>query len=434
MTMKKQNLFLAVCSLLVSGLIASAQPARQYITVVAEPDHADWIYRCGEKATFTLYALKENARMPLTEIEYSFGPEKLPAEKSGRVTTGKDGFAKITVPGRKEPGFTTVSVKVSHDGKTYSGQTNIGFDPYSIRPTTTLPEDFSAFWEKEKAAAAKVPMLVRERYCPEESDDRVDVYYVRIQSWREGNYVYGVLTVPKTPGPKPAILRLPGAAVRSFSGPNPLAYEGFVVLEIGVHGIPVDQDPEIYRQLERGSMSGYVLKGLESKETYYYKRTYLGCVRAVDYLCSREDVDTKRIATYGGSQGGMLSIVTASLDGRISALFSYYPAFCDVTGYYCGRSGGWPHLFTNPDEPLIKEKVQASKYYDVVNFARFLKAPGFYAWGFNDIVCCPSSTFSAYNVIPAEKTLVIAKDTGHWLYPWQSEKALEWLKRQFGMQ
>ena len=252
MTMKKQNLFLAVCSLLVSGLIASAQPARQYITVVAEPDHADWIYRRGEKATFTLYALKENARMPLTEIEYSFGPEKLPAEKSGRVTTGKDGFAKITIPGRKEPGFTTVSVKVSHDRKTYSGQTNIGFDPYSIRPTTTLPEDFSAFWEKEKAAAAKVPMLVRERYCPEESDDRVDVYYVRIQSWREGNYVYGVLTVPKTPGPKPAILRLPGAAVRSFSGPNPLAYEGFVVLEIGVHGIPVDQNPEMHRQLERG--------------------------------------------------------------------------------------------------------------------------------------------------------------------------------------
>ena len=43
---------------LLAGLSAAAQPSRQYITVVAEPDHADWIYRCGEKATFTLYALK----------------------------------------------------------------------------------------------------------------------------------------------------------------------------------------------------------------------------------------------------------------------------------------------------------------------------------------------------------------------------------------
>ena len=412
---------------------AFAQPSRQYITVIAEPDHTDWIYSCGEDAEFTLYAVKENTRMPLTKIEYSYGPEKLKAEKKGKVTTGKDGFAKIKVPGRKVPGFTTVNVSVTYDGKKYSGMTNIGFDPYSIEPTTSLPDDFESFWENAKEQAAKVPMLTRVRYSPEESDDRVDVYYVRIQSYRAGNYVYGVITVPKAEGRKPAILRLPGAAVRKFSGADPLAYEGFVVLNIGVHGIPVDQDTEMYRQLENGAMSGYVLKGIENRDTYYYKRTYLGCVRAIDYLCSREDVDASRIACYGGSQGGMLSIVTAALDKRVSALFAYYPAFCDVTGYYYGRSGGWPHLFIDRSDPLIEQKVEVSKYFDVVNFARFLTQPGFYAWGFNDIVCCPSSTFSAYNVITAPKTLKVARDTGHWLYPWQTEQALTWLKQQFGM-
>ena len=332
------------------------------------------------------------------------------------------------------PGFTTVNVSVTWDGKKYTGMTNIGFDPDKIQPTTSLPSDFTEFWEDAKAKAAKVPMLVRERYAPEESDDRVDVYYVRIQSYRVGNYVYGVLSVPKTEGPKPAILRLPGAAVRKFSGIDPLAYEGFVVLNIGVHGIPVDQATEMYRQLENGSMSGYVLKGIEHRDTYYYKRSYLGCVRAVDYLCSRADVDQARIACYGGSQGGMLSIVTASLDKRISALFAYYPAFCDVTGYYYGRSGGWPHLFIDRSDPLIEQKVAVSKYYDVVNFARFLTQPGFYAWGFNDIVCCPSSTFSAYNVITAPKTLKVARDTGHWLYPWQVDDAHAWLKKQLGVE
>ncbi|MBQ1886459.1 MAG: acetylxylan esterase [Bacteroidales bacterium] len=412
---------------------AIGQPSKQFITVYAEPDHSDWTYACGEKAVFTLYAVKENVRMPMTKIRYSYGPEKLPAEKTGVVTTDKDGFAKITVPGRKVPGFTTVSVSVNYEGKRYSSQTNIGFDPYKIEPTTSLPEDFMGFWEDAKEKAAKVPMLTRVRHSQEESNDRVDVYYIRIQSYAAGNYVYGVLTVPKTEGRKPAILRLPGAAVRKFSGPDPLAYEGFVVLNIGVHGIPVDQDTEIYRQLEIGAMSGYVLKGLENRDKYYYKRSYLGCVRAVDYLCSRDDVDTSRIACYGGSQGGMLSIVTAALDKRISALFAYFPAFCDVTGYYYGRSGGWPHLFTDKSDPLIEQKVAVSKYYDVVNFARFLSQPGFYAWGFNDIVCCPSSTFSAYNVIKAPKTLCLARDTGHWLYPWQSEAALKWLKSQFGM-
>ena len=427
-----------VFSILVVTLLALtsalAQPSKQFITVYAEPDHSDWIYSCGEKAVFTLYAIKENVRMPLTEISYSYGPEKLKAEKTGTVTTGKDGFARITVPGRKVPGFTTVNVSVTFNGKRYSSQTNIGFDPYKIEPTTSLPEDFQSFWDNAKEKAAKVPMLTRIRHSEEESNDRVDVYYVRIQSYKAGNYVYGVLTVPKTEGRKPAILRLPGAAVRKFSGADPLAYEGFVVLNIGVHGIPVDQDSEIYKQLENGAMSGYVLKGLENRDSYYYKRTYLGCVRAVDYLCSREDVDPSRIACYGGSQGGMLSIVTAALDKRISALFAYFPAFCDVTGYYYGRSGGWPHLFLDKSDPLIEQKVAVSKYYDVVNFARFLSQPGFYAWGFNDIVCCPSSTFSAYNVITAPKTLCLARDTGHWLYPWQSEEALKWLKSQFNMQ
>ena len=431
--MKKVR-FSLLALLLTVFFTATAQPSKQFITVYAEPDHADWVYARSEAAELTLYAVKENVRMPLTEIEYSYGPEKLKAEKTGRVTTGKDGSARIRVPGRKEPGFTTVNVSVTYEGKKYTGMTNLACEPDAIVPSTSLPDDFKAYWENAKEQAAKVPMLVRERYAPEESDDRVDVYYVRIQSYRVGNYVYGVLSVPKKEGPKPAILRLPGAAVRKFSGIDPLAYEGFVVLNIGVHGIPVDQDQEMYRQLENGAMSGYVLKGIENRDTYYYRRTYLGCVRAVDYLCSRADVDTERIATYGGSQGGMLSIVTAALDKRIKALFAYYPAFCDVTGYYYGRSGGWPHLFLDRSDPLIEQKVAVSKYYDVVNFARFLTQPGFYAWGYNDIVCCPSSTFSAYNVITAPKTLRVAKDTGHWLYPWQTEAALRWLKAQFGME
>lgn len=428
-----KKMFFLLAALLLMLTTAAGQPSKQYITVYAEPDHADWVYSCGQPAQFTLYAVKENVRMPLTEIQYSYGPEKLKAEKSGSVTTDKNGVARIKVPGRKVPGFTTVNVSVTYERKRYTGMTNIGFDPDKIAPTTSLPDDFTQFWENAKAQAAKVPMLTRVRHAPEESDDRVDVYYVRIQSYRVGNYVYGVLSVPKTEGRKPAILRLPGAAVRRFSGIDPLAYEGFVVLNIGVHGIPVDQDPEMYRQLENGAMSGYVLKGIENRDTYYYKRSYLGCVRAVDYLCSREDVDTSRIACYGGSQGGMLSIVTAALDKRISALFAYFPAFCDVTGYYYGRSGGWPHLFIDRSDPLIEQKVAVSKYYDVVNFARFLSQPGFYAWGFNDIVCCPSSTFSAYNVITAPKTLCVARDTGHWLYPWQTERALRWLKEQFKM-
>lgn len=428
--MKKSLTFLL--STLVS-LTLWGQPSKEYITVYAQPDHSDWVYELSEEAHFTLYAIKENSLMPNIEIEYSYGPEKLDPIYTGKVTTDKNGFAKIKVKGRKEPGFTTVKVWTNHNGKKYQNMTNIGYEPYEIEPTTTLPEDFKEFWDNELAKAAKVPMLTRVEYVAEQSDDKVDVYNVRVQSYKRGNYIYGVLSVPKSEGKKAAILRLPGAAVRSFSGPNSLAYEGFIVFEIGVHGIPVDHDPEMYRALSSGPLGGYATIGLEDKNTFYYKRVYLGCVRAIDYLCSREDVDSERIAVYGGSQGGMLSIVTAALDKRVSAMVCYFPAFCDVTGYYYGRSGGWPHLFRNKNESNIKAKIETSKYYDTVNFARFVEIEGFYTWGFNDIVCCPTSTFSAYNVITAPKKLELIRDAGHWVYPEYVKEWTKWLKEKLSV-
>ena len=421
-----------VLSLLV--FVAEGQSSsHQYVTVVAEPDHADWTYHVGETAHFTAYAIKENVRMAGVEFTYSYGPDKLDAVSSATVTTDHDGMAHFSVPGAKEPGFTSVRVQVTLDGRDYRSMTNIAFDPFNIQPTTTMPADFESFWSGAVAAAAEVPMMPTLRHSDQESNDRVDVYYVRFQSYKKGNYVYGVLTVPKTAGRKPAILRLPGAAVRPFNGPNELAYEGFVVLEIGVHGIPVDQSPEIYRQLENGALAGYTTMGIDNRDTYYYKRSILGCVRAVDYLCTLDDVDTTRIATYGGSQGGMLSIMTAALNPRVKALFAYFPAYCELTGYYHGRGGGWPHLFRDPAEPNIQKRMEVSRYYDTVNFARLLRVPGYYAWGYNDPACCPTSTYSAYNVITAPKQLHVGRDTGHWLYPWQVEGAIRWLKEQFAI-
>lgn len=433
-----KKLFLSFAALFCAA-VSFAQPAKQYITPFAQPDHEDWIYKCGETAKVSLYAVMENHLMPDTEISWSYGPEKLKAEAEGKVKTDRKGFATIEIPGRREPGFTTVKVSVVHDGKTYTNMTNISYEPYSIEPTTTLPEDFAEFWEKAKADAAKVPMVTKVVWNAEQSTPDTDVYYVKIQSYRKGNFVYGVLSVPKnsplrnSEGKLPAILRLPGATVTGYRGPSDLAAHGFAVLEIGIHGIPVDQDREMYNALVSGSLGGYATMGLENRDRFYYKRVYMGCVRALDFICSREDIDTSRIAVYGGSQGGMLSIVTAALDRRVSAVVAYFPAFCDVTGYYYGRSGGWPHLFLDRNEPSLQEKIAVSKYFDTVNFARFLEVPGHYCWGFNDIVCCPTSTFSAYNVIKAPKELEISRDSGHWLYPVYVEHQIQWLKDRFSV-
>jgi hypothetical protein len=55
---------------------------------------------------------------------------------------------------------------------------------------------------------------------------------------------------------------------------------------------------------------------------------------------------------------------------------------------------------------------QMPAYSDVVNFAKRVKAPGWYSWRFNDTTCPPTSMYAAYNVIPATKELKPYSDTG----------------------
>ncbi|MBO7259797.1 MAG: acetylxylan esterase, partial [Paludibacteraceae bacterium] len=165
----------------------------------------------------------------------------------------------------------------------------------------------------------------------------------------------------------------------------------------------------------------------DDRDRYYYKRVYLGCVRAVDWLCTLPQVDTTRLAVYGGSRGGALSIVTAALHEKITCLSANYPALCEIAGFYHGRAGGWPKIFKDKEEVALAEKVRVSEYYDVVNFARCVRVPGFYLWGYNDQVCCPTSVYSAYNVITAPKERYLFLDGAHWMHSQHREQQAMWL-------
>ena len=193
-------------------------------------------------------------------------------------------------------------------------------------------------------------------------------------------------------------------------------------------------DLSVYAALETGALKGYFFFNPENRDRFYYKRVYLGCVRSVDFLASLPEVDTTRMAVAGNSQGGALSIVTAALDPRIDFLASVHPALSDITGYLKGRAGGWPHFFNETNLPKYDGAVIAKSlsYYDVVNFARRIKVPGYYTWGYNDETCPPTSMYAAYNVIKAPKQLNLFFENGHWVIPEQKAALQNWLIRSLG--
>ena len=411
------------------------------VQVRVAPDHRDWTYQPGEPVRFQVSVTADNTPLDNATITYSAGPEMMPAETK-TVAVPLNG---ITLDGGTlhSPGFLRCTVSTEFAGRTYKGVATAAFAPEKIAPTQTEPADFDAFWKEAKTELSATPMGARLTLLPDQCTDKVNVYHVSFRvpspSWMQTPArIYGILCEPKAPGRYPAVLKVPGAGVRPYSGDKQLAERGALVLEIGIHGVPVNMAQEVYDQLFPGALNGYWMYNLDDPKTYYYRRVYQGCVRANDFLVSRESWDGKNLLVMGASQGGQLSIVTAALDPRVTALAATHPAGCDLTGELHGRAGGWPQPFKSWDEgkpspQATPAKIATTGYYDTLNFARRLKVPGFYSWGYNDDVCPPTSTWAAYNVITAPKQLAVTLELSHSYTPEQWEAINTWVCATLGL-
>jgi cephalosporin-C deacetylase-like acetyl esterase len=426
--MKRLNYFFVATLICVWCCPVLAQPVERYVKVLVGPDHTDWTYKTGEKVKFTITVMEDGNLVKNAAVRYEIGPEKMePVIKEAKTAAN----GTITVDGgtMKTPGFLRCVAYANVDNGEFKGLATAGFEPEKIQPTVTNPADFDTFWEDAKKELATIPVDAKMTLLPERCTEKVNVYHLNLQNNNKGVRVYGILCMPKKEGKYPALLRVPGAGVRPYYGDVATAEKGIITLEIGIHGIPVTMDPGVYTDMGLGLLNGYPAYNLDNRDRFYYKRVYLGCVRANDFLTSLPQFDGSNLAVTGGSQGGALSIITAGLDPRVKWLGAFYPALSDVTGYLHGRAGGWPHYFDKSSVAVnnTKEKLNTVGYYDVVNFARRVKVPGYYMWGFNDETCPPTSMYSAYNVTAAPKELKLFRDTGHWTYPEERDMMNNWL-------
>lgn len=412
---------LALVLMMALGVVA--QPSVQKVQVVIVPNHVDAVYKVGEPIKFDLMALDCGLEIKNAKVDYEISEDLMPAYSKGSVTL--NGKETISAGKAKKPGYVRVKAFINHEGKKYTSMMTVGVEPEKLQPTVTLPDDFDEFWAKGIEQVRKVALKPRMELLPERCTDKVDVYHVSYGNIG-GSRMYGMLTIPKGEGKYPAVMRLPGAGVGEKTGDiRHTAQGGVIILELGIHGIPVNMKSGVYSDLSSGVLASYHLQNIDNRNTFFYRRVYLGCVKGVDFLLSLPQCNGK-VGTIGGSQGGALSIVTSRLDSRVAATAIYFPAICDLEGYTHGRAGGWPHVF-KIEANRTKDKLETIRYYDAVNFARGLKAPVFFAYGYNDITCAPTTTRSAYNVIQAPKQLSIGENTGHWLYPEQVDAMWNWL-------
>jgi cephalosporin-C deacetylase-like acetyl esterase len=411
--------------LLASGVCLQAQPSQKLVSVIVSPDHTDWRYTVNEEVTFAVQVYRNENLLKNVTVDYEFGPEFFPTIKKQDVVL-KEGKTTLKAS-MKTPGFLRCKVIAKVDGKNYEGLATTAYDEDKIQPTTQDPKDFDEYWTKAVAGARSVPLDPEMVLLSDRCTSTQNVYEVSFQNDQNGSRMYGILITPKKTGKYPAILQVPGAGIRPYRGAN--FGDDVISLEIGIHGVPVTMPQEIYNNLMSGSLRNYWSINKNDRDAHYYKRVFLGCVKAVDFIYALPEFDGSTVGVTGGSQGGALSIITAGLEPRIKFLAAFYPAMCDFAGYLNGRAGGWPHYYQK-EKPVANE-VETLSYFDVVNFARRVKATGWYSWGYNDVTCPPTSMNAAYNVIPGKKELNLFLETGHWTFPEQNEACAAWIRKQY---
>lgn len=431
--MKKIYLCLLMVLTFAANLFSENYPYRSDVLWVTLPDHADWIYRTGEKANVEVQLYRYGIPQDGVTIEYELGGDMMPADKKGS-TVLKNGKATIAIGSMKEPGFRDCRMQVKIDGKSYKHHVKVGFSPEKITPYTNLPADFCAFWGENKKEADQFPLSYTKKYVPEYSTDKTDCYLIKLTLNKRGQSVYGYLTYPKNAakGSCPVVLCPPGAGIKEIKEPMRNKYyseNGFIRLEIDIHGLNPELSKEAFQEISRafnGQENGYLSNGLDNRDNYYMKRVYMACVRSIDLLTSLPEWDGKNVAVQGGSQGGALALVTAGLDPRVTLCVANHPALSDMAGYMGKRAGGYPHFFRTPgmDTP---EKLNTMAYYDVVNFARQIRIPVYLTWGFNDDVCAPTTSYAVYNVLDCPKEALITPINEHWTSDDTNYRQLEWL-------
>ncbi len=420
-------------------LLATGVRAQDVVTgtldIVVTPTNPTWTYAVGAPASFSVDVRRDGRSLPGVAVTVRCGPEMLPPTVTREVTSSA-APAVVDAGTMTSPGFLRCVGTADHEGRSYRGVGTAGFDPSRIVPTVSDPADFDTFWSAGKERLARIPVDLTREPLPTYGGPGITVSHVSFQTVGldpEGagtSRMYGILCEPTTPGPHPALLSVPGAGVRPYRGLTEPCRRGIITLQIGIHGLPVTLDPIVYTGLGAGSLSRYFMNNVEDRDRFFFRRVYLSTVRANDVLASLPGYDGSNLGVVGGSQGGALAIVTAALDPRVKVLSSTYPALSDLTGYARGRAGGWPHFFhpTRPGPKATTEALATLPYYDVVNFARRVKAPGIYTWGYNDETCPPTSIFSAFNVITAPKVWMLALTTGHNTTLEQTRRLEHWME------
>lgn len=289
----------------------------------------------------------------------------------------------------------------------------------NYKPQKTARHDFKSFWKGKieetkndgNNEAYKIEII---NYIIEE----INVYKVFYNGYKNAK-ICGYFITPKKILNLPTILVFHGYNGNKGTISHYLKWVllGYTVFAIDVRGQSGESvDNKIY---PGSAVGGFMTRGIFDKNEYYYLGVYLDCLKAIDFLATRKEVDISRLCLTGSSQGGGIALAVAALDKRPKLVIAEIPFLCHFK-----RAVELSDLSFNITYPEIahlirqypekeEEIFSTLSYFDNLNLCDNVKAKTIISCAVQDTICPPSTIFAVFNYLNSDKILETLPFSGH---------------------
>ena len=361
-------------------------------TKMEVPLKNDWIWHSPDKVSIDVDVENNALATRNIKVTLSLNTDKHAKirdyVKSVKLAPGAKG--RVNFSFTVKSGFYTLDVKT--DGcpvKTF----NIGYDPTEVVSQPDGQPDLKAFWDKTLAELAKTDANPRTTPVDKFSNDYADCHDVTLRSLGGEDFICRV-SEPKAEGKYPVIIYYMGYGAK---------WGDFVPAEDKILIFVSHRGQGLCEPTNK--FGDWIQYRLDDPYEYYYRGAFADAVRAIDYACSLKKADRKLIFATGGSQGGALTLVAASLDHRLRAVAAEVPFLSDYPDYF--KIVNWPAsaVFNAQNTYNLSDKqmYETLSYFDVKNLTPWIECPVWMLFGLQDKTCPPHTNFAGYNNIKTEK-------------------------------
>lgn len=279
---------------------------------------------------------------------------------------------------------------------------------------------FKIFWKAMygRLNNEKLPYHLKPFY--DDTKNKIETFDTTLTSY-DGLKLKGYFAIPYgVKGKKyPGVLLLHGYG--SFGTPgwaHFFALRGYAALSIDVRGHGRS------RSVYNPGFPGLMTSGITHVKSFSMVKIVMDSLASLKFLENYPKINHKLIFVTGGSMGGGLSLIDASIDHNVAAAAADVPFLSDIpVSMPLAKMGPYMEVKAFLKKyPKDKKRVFRSLYYvDVKNFAAGIKSPVLIGVGLKDEDCPPKGTFAVYGIIKSKKKLFIAKNSGHVVLPGWNE-------------